>query len=109
MLKHKFGIMQEPPQKGEKFYNYSPQRFNCISVNDDFIMPLLSRLKNVRCCWHTLERQEFGLAYCGITLIPPESLDLFMETIWCEPNLSDLLELLSKARKENKYVIHYGI
>ena len=31
--------------------------------------------------FHTVKNQKYGLAYCGITIIPPESLAIFYETV----------------------------
>lgn len=109
MAKHNFGIMQTAPKKGKRFDNYTPEEYNCISVADDDILPLLERLRDVKFFWHTLDRPEFGLAYYGITLIPPESFSDIIEIIWHNPNLSDLMALLVEAGDTKKYVIHFGI
>lgn len=109
MPKHDFGIMQIQPQKGKRYDHYEPQKYNCISVDDDDILPLLKKFNEVKCYWHTLDRSETGLAYYGITLIPPESLRSMMEIIWSNHNLSELLSLFSNAERENKFVIHFGI
>ena len=109
MLTHEFGIMQEDPGPEKRYDGYTPEAYGCISVHDDFILPICTRLKELRCYWHTLERPEFGLAYYGVTLIPPESLEGFMEILWDEPELSELMALLAEAQRENKYVIHFGI
>ncbi len=109
MLKHEFGIMQNQPKKGETYIDYAPEKYGCISVDDDCIEPILEKLGNINCYWHTLDRPEKRIAYCGITLIPPRSLDIFADAVRYAPNLSELEELLVKARREDKYVIHFGI
>jgi len=109
MAKHEFGIMQNTPSKGQRYDRYEPEKFNCISVNDDYILSLLDDLKQLRCYWHTLDRPEMGLAYCGITIIPPDSLGRMMEIIKRERRLSRLYDLLAKAQREGKYIIHFGI
>ncbi len=58
---------------------------------------------------HTLNRPELGLAYYGITLIPPETLDAYLEIIWKNPKLSDLAALLIEAKEKRAFVIHFGI
>ena len=56
-----------------------------------------------------------GLDYCGVTLIPPESLKEFKEVIikannhYQSQELNLLIEKIYKAICENKYLIHYGI
>lgn len=63
----------------------------------------------LKCFRHSLDRPEYGPAYYGITLIPPESLGGFIEaTLGC-PQLSELTALLTEAQRENKFVIHFGI
>ncbi len=109
MPKHEFGIMPEEPKKGKRYDHYEPEKYNCISVDDDDILPLLIKFKEVKCYWHTLDRPEFGLAYYGITLIPPESINSIIEMIWNNHYLSELLGLLSNAEKQHKYIIHFGI
>ena len=108
MLTHEFGIMREYP--GKKSYDdYTPEKYGCISVHDDFILPICTKLKELRCYWFSLDRPEFGLAYYGVTLIPPESLEGFIDILWGEPKLSELMALLAEAQRENKFVIHFGI
>ena len=106
MAKHDFGIMQTAPKKGIRFDSYAPEEYNCISVDDDDILPLLEKLRVVKCFWHTLDRPEFGLAYYGITLIPPESFSAIIEMIWHNPNLSDLMALFVEAEKATKDLAH---
>lgn len=109
MAKHDFGIMQTAPKAGKRYDSFTPEKYSCISVDDDYIQPLLEKLGNVKCFWHTLDRPEFGLAYCGITLIPPESFGSIIEIIRHNSNLSDLVALLTEAENSKKYVIHFGI
>ena len=47
MSKHNFGIMNNKPMNEEKFDEYEPNKYNCISVDDDFIESILSELKNI--------------------------------------------------------------
>jgi len=55
------------------------------------------------------------LDYCGVTLIPPESLKQFRDVIIKANNhfktkeLQLLTEKITEAITENKYLIHYGI
>ena len=56
-----------------------------------------------------MDRPEYGLAYWGITLIPPESLDSVIQLIWGTKELSELAEILIRAQHENKYVIHFDV
>ena len=109
MPKHQFGIMQHTPKMGKRYDCYEPQEYKCIAVDDDDILPLLNKMNAVKTYWHTLDKPECGLAYYGITLIPPESIDAIMEIMCSNNNLSELLSLLSSAQGDNKFIIHFGV
>lgn len=109
MPKHEFGIMQTEPKSGKRYDAYEPDRYNCISVDDALIVPILRELQSVKCYWHTLERLDDGLAYTGITLIPPESCSLIRERIRDNQELSQLNSLLREAEQNDKFVIHFGV
>lgn len=109
MAKHQFGIMRMTPEQNKRYDIYEPEKFDCISVHDDYIEPLLVDLSLVDCYWHTLEHPEKGLAYCGITLIPPSSLKPFMNLLEGCAGTEALMDLLLTAEKENRFVIHFGI
>ena len=65
--------------------------------------------------FHTVKNQKYGLAYCGITIIPPESLAIFYETVTSSKffrksdELNELASKIVKAAAEQKYMIHYGV
>lgn len=109
MAAHEFGIMPDVPQRGKRYDEYEPQKYICISVDDDYIEPITSRLEALDVYWHTLSGKGKGLAYCGVTLIPPCSLRAFIRVIEDNSDLSGLKELLEKALDENRWVIHYGL
>ena len=109
MPKHEFGIMPVAPKKGECYDDYTPWKYRCISVDDGRIAPHLARLKLIRCFWYSLDRPEPGLAYDGITLIPPEAVSPFLDVIAEDPALSGLGALLIDALESRRFVIHYGI
>lgn len=109
MSYHEFGIMQTPPQKGQRYDEYEPNKYDCISVNDDYIEDIIEKFNNIDFTWHTLDVFGKGLAYCGVTLIPPTSMQKCIDVIENISELHQLKELLSKAYDENKWVIHFGI
>ena len=107
MAKHEFGVMPTAPQKGQRYDDYLPQKYNCITVYDEHIeSPDLSRIDFF---WHSIDVSGKGLAYCGLTLIPPESMPQFIAAIDSTPALSELKSLLQKAFAENRWVIHFGL
>lgn len=109
MAKHEFGIMQNPPEENKRYDEYEPQKYNCISVDDDYLEDIVANFDHIDFYWHTLEVKGKGIAYCGVTLIPPYSMNDFLAVIRDIPDLSELQELLKKALVDNKWVIHYGL
>lgn len=109
MAKHDFGIMKIAPKLNERYDAYEPEKYDCLSVDDDYIEPLLEKLSIVDCYWHTLEQSGKGLAYCGITLIPPSSIGEFLGLIEGNIGTEELKSLLVKAKEDNHFVIHFGI
>ncbi len=109
MLRHGFGIMPEDPRPGIQYEEYEPDKYNCIFVEDESLLPILDELKEMKCYWHSIDRQEKGLAYHGVSLIPPESLNLFESIVSGKDNLQELQNLVSRAKSEKKYIIHFGV
>ena len=109
MAKHEFGIMMEAPQQSKRYDEYEPGKYACISVNDKDLEGIVERLTSVEFYWHTLSTKDKGLAYCGVTLIPPCSLKAFIDVIADISELCELKKLLEKALDKNKWVILFGI
>ena len=111
MLSHEFGIMQVEPKKNQRFDEYEPCKYKCISIHDDYIQPILQELSSLDCYWHTLDIKKKGLAYYGITLIPPSSLDSFIKILSQNYSVEyyQLIDLLKLATQLDKYIIHFGI
>ena len=65
----------------KNYEDYTPEKYHCISVDDDIISSLNQNLSIMKTYFHTVKNQKYGLAYCGITIIPPESLAIFYETV----------------------------
>ena len=101
--------MQDAPQRGVRYDEYEPWKYNCISVNDDYLEDIDANFNHTDCYWHTLDVKGKGIAYCGITLIPPCSMAGFISVIKDIPALSELKELSEKALGENKWIIHFGL
>ena len=74
MAKHEFGIMMDAPQQGKRYDEYEPWKYACISVDDAYLDGVVERLTSIDFYWHTLSVKGKGLAYCGVTLVPPCSL-----------------------------------
>ncbi len=109
MLRHGFGIMPEDPRPGIQYEEYEPDKYNCIFVEDESLLPILDELKEMKCYWHSIDRQEKGLAYHGVSLIPPESFEIFKCSVSGKDNLQELQDLILEAECEKRYIIHFGV
>ncbi len=111
---HDFGIINNVDFK-EKYEAYTPEKYNCISVDDDLLYGFAEKLSIMKTYFHSFSRPEFGLAYYGITIIPPESLSLFYEAVVSSENfrtsdeLSSLASKILEASEAKKHMIHYGV
>ena len=108
MAKHEFGIMESAPVSGKRYDEYEPKKYNCISVDDDYIEGI-EQLLMFDSFRHTIDIPMKGLNYIGITLIPPKSLEEFLTGIGDGSEYAELRKLLIDAKNRNKYVIHYGL
>ena len=109
MANHEFGIMQTPPKNRKRYDDFEPEKYNCITVNDDYLEIVANDLNDIDFYWHTLDVSGKGLAYCGVTLIPHSSMQKFISVIKDISELNELKKILLKAYEENKWVIHFGI
>ncbi|MBS6311254.1 MAG: hypothetical protein KH842_08510 [Firmicutes bacterium] len=78
-------------------------------MDDAYLEGVVERLTSIDFYWHTLSVKGKGLAYCGVTLVPPCSLKAFIDVVADNSELSELKKLLEKALSNNKWVIHYGL
>lgn len=109
MLKHEFGIMMTDPAPEQIFEEYEPEKYDCIAVDDEYVQAVAEKLAGVSVYWHGLDRPESGLAYHGITLIPPESIAKVIEAVRGVPEMRRMKEMLVVAERERKFVIHFGV
>lgn len=118
LAKHEFGIIDSFEEN--KWYSvYEPEKYNCISVSDNLIEELIMKyneeLMTIKTYFQVTTQLGTGLDYCGVTLIPPESLKQFRGLIikansqYQSQELKLLIEKVSDAISKNKYLIHYGI
>lgn len=76
---------------------------------------MVKQVMRMKTYFHTYERPANGLAYYGITLIPPESLPIFLDIVLSNitrrksEELIDLAIKIKEAQEAKKYMIHYGI
>ena len=115
---HEFGIIDSINEYEED--KYDAEKYNCISVDGDFIDEIYNKgfgekMKKLETFAHNVNRPYKDLAYYGITLIPPSSLKEFLNIveeeniIYKSEELYKLIDKISEAIKENKWLIHYGV
>ena len=84
LAKHEFGII-ESFEENKWYSHYEPEKYKCISVNDDLIEELIIRynkeLKAIKTFFQVSTQPAAGLDYCGVTIIPPESLVEFRNVV----------------------------
>lgn len=109
MAKHEFGIFEIAPRKGVRYDEYEPHKYGCISVSDELLDSVAHKLQKIDFYMHTTDIKAKGLAWCGVTLIPPESLDAFADAVGEKSELAELETLIRAAQKEDKWMIHFGL
>gem|GEM_PF-1916699 len=118
---HAFGIIEKVEQSKD-YEKYEPDKYNVIKFPDNLIDKWFPEIWNLSVYFHKLSRPEKGLARHGITLIPPESLDMLYNIVdkktfyVYETNIlnafepkTKLLEMILKASDEKKFIIHFGV
>lgn len=109
MATHEFGIMARDPVPGRRYDAYEPEKYHCIAVDDSEVEPLAWKAAELDVFWHTPDWPRRGLNYCGITLLPPDSVARLLEIVENAGGPEALQALLRQAQRENRYVIHYGL
>ncbi|MCL2556631.1 MAG: hypothetical protein FWE03_06445 [Firmicutes bacterium] len=118
---HEFGIIEKIDQSKD-YEKYEPDKYNVIKFPDNLIDEWFPEIRNLSVYFHKLSRPEKGLTRHGITLIPPESLDMLYNIVdkktrhvFCSTRLNifetktKLLEMILKANDEKKFIIHFGV
>lgn len=115
---HEFGIINW--FKENKCYGeYEPWKHDCIAVNDELLEQILidynEEFMKLETYFRITTVGGCGLNYCGVTLIPPDSLEYFCHIIkkankhYKSEEIELLIEKIIEALRQGKYLIHYGI
>ena len=110
-LVHEFGIMTENPSSDVSYNTYEPKKYNVVSIHDDYIENIILEFNTIKCYWHSLECEEYNIAYFGITLIPPVSVAQFLSVFQKQQTseYNEIIRLFESAIRKNKFIIHFGI
>jgi hypothetical protein len=114
MIKAEFGIIDEIDYSKD-YGTYEPEKYNCVSINDDYISDWWGKLTGIKTYFHSTDRPECALARWGVTLIPPESLPTFLAIVLADKRIQNdthLIELSKKiedAIEKDKFMIHFGV
>ena len=106
---HTFGIMDQPPQPGWDYGDYAPENYVCAWVEDDLLNQAGEALSEIDVYWDSLDRPGKGLAWYGVTLIPPAAIFPLLAAVGGRTDFQELTKLLERAKAENKFIIHFGI
>ncbi len=109
MAKHEFGMMPHAPESDVRYDDYEPKRYHCIAVDDDVIEIVDPLFCEIPMFWHTTDVPGKGLAYCGVTLIPPDASRKMLKVLSETAELAALRKLLETACAAGKWVIHFGL
>jgi hypothetical protein len=110
-----FGIIDNLDYEKDYSKTYQPEKYGCIAVCSDALSDWYPLLTDMPSFYHTYSRPEFNFALYGVTLIPPSSLDLLTDVMKSKTrdefmaDTLDIIELLEKAKSEDKFVIIYGV
>lgn len=114
MPKHEFGIIDELDLE-KKYDVYEPEKYSCVEIDDEIIEDLLDELEKLITYFHKIGNENFGLAYYGVTILPPSSLNLFLDIIERNKNKFEedqyqlFVSLIQSAMDKKKHMIHFGI
>lgn len=109
-----FGII-EHFDKNKDYGIYEPEKYNCISIEDNWMNLLYKPLLIMKTYFGDFSKPMTSFSRWGVTLIPPESLDIFYDTVVSLPQFhsseefADLATIIYDAQQKDKYVIHFGV
>jgi hypothetical protein len=108
MVFHDFGIITDDKIE---YKDYEPAKYGCVEVDEDALDNIAIQFKDIDTFWHSRLRPNYGLAYWGITLIPPRSLGAFKAIFEATENLAfaEVVTVINNAIAQNKWVIHFGV
>lgn len=110
-----FGILDRVDPARDYGDSYTPEQYGCVAIDDDYLNDWWPRWAELPSYFHCLARPGKGLARYGVTLLPPSSLPTLRDMVCSDPRygqdpaLEALADVLARAAREEKFVIHYGV
>ena len=111
---HQFGIIDNF-DKQKIYKDFEPEKYGCVTVSDDIVSLWCYHTETMLCYTGDTTKISRGLAMCGVTIIPPESLTKFVQIVETKtPRLhaaevDELIKAIDKAIRQDKYMIHFGV
>ena len=121
MISAEFGIIDdfEAFKKQKDYLKYDPEKYHCIAIDDDMYLndwlESLSKIDTFNVSSNRILQSQKSLSRWGITIIPPSSLPSFLNIVVSDKryaidkSLAVLAEIIRKAIKEERCIIHYGV
>ncbi len=85
----------------------------CIEISEEYANRWIVQSGSILTFVCTLQRPFKGIDYCGVTLVPPESLSQLLDIIRPDAErgegVSNLMTLIEKAIENGKFLIVYGV
>lgn len=109
---HEFAILQGVPAAEDEYDCTMLRWLVSVGVEDEVLESIRERQQFIPTFYGSLKRRGKGLAYYGVTLVPPDSLAAFQDVLEfgdVEKAVMELIALVKLAREQNCYIIHFGI
>ena len=101
MAKHEFGIMETAPVSGKRYDEYEPEKYSCISIDDDYIECIQEQLDVFDSYCHTLDIPMKGLNYIMIYLlniVTRASKNVKKKRRWLGKEINNFIKILDILR-----------
>lgn len=98
-------------------YQDAIKKYHCVPYEDDSLNGWIEKVTEIDTYYNQYGAAGKGLCRYAVTLIPPESVNKFIEITQKyavsysekDKQISGVVILLKKAFEENKWVIHFGV
>ncbi len=91
------------------------EKYKCVSIPDDIVNEWIPLVQNIPTYLGSLSNSFMGIDHYGVTLIPPESVQLFIPIVatyvdsTSDGIINKLANLLKLSVEQGYYIICYGI